>query len=206
MTARPATRLTACVGLVLALVACSGSSDSGSTPAPVTGAAPGLPPATFADLAPLFESQVRPLGLRLTRAALVNAGTRRPSPTGTHLALYVEPTSQWSDSRQVEAIVPLTRTLGPGLFARWPGLDSFDVCQEPSPGADDRPEPSPVVTVDMTREGSDAIEWDRADLVTLSVASARGSGVRLSASEAIGREPTFRSAREKAQAVVSPGG
>lgn len=197
-------RIAACAGTILAIAACSGSPDSQSTPASTAGA--GLPPATLAGLAPIFDPQVKPLGLRVTRAALVSANTRAPSPAGTHLAIYVEPASPWSSAHHVEVIVPLARTLAPALFARWPGLESFDVCQEPSPGVDDRPEPPPVTTVDMTRAASEAIDWDTADLISLAVASARRADFNLSVSPSLGHVPALRSALEKAQAIVESGG
>ena len=190
--------------MILAVAACSGSPDSQSTPASTAGA--GLPPAILADLAPIFDPQVKPLGLRVTRAALVSANPRVPSPAGTHLAIYVEPASHWSAAQHVEVIVPLARTLASNLFARWPELESFDVCQEPSPGVDDRPAPPPVTTVDMTRAASDAIDWETADLITLAVASARRADFSLSASPSLGHDPALRAALEKAKTIVDSGG
>ena len=36
-------------------------------------------------------------------------------------------------------------------FERWPGFTSFDVCQEPLPADDARPEPPPITKVDLTK-------------------------------------------------------
>lgn len=81
-------------------------------------------------------------------------------------------------------------------------LESFDVCQEPPPGVDDRPEPATVTKVDVQRQGSAAVDWGRIDLVGLLVASGRGH-VRVNVSASVAREPAFQSAFIEAKAVLT---
>ena len=133
-------------------------------------AEPALPPSARKDLAAVFDPKLRPFGLRVTRAALVDAMNHRDQH-GTHLAIYVEPTGSYTAQDYVDGTVDVTRVFLPYVFTRWKGLRSFDVCQEPSPAVDDRPEPAPETQVFASRVGSRAIDWSSADLATLVVRS-----------------------------------
>lgn len=183
-------RLAALVCLGAALSGCSGSAATAE-----------LPPTTLPELARIFEPELAPLGLHLTRAALVDGPYGSPSPTGRHLALYVEPTEPWPDSRYAESIVPLTRIFASSVFARWAKLESFDVCQEPPPGVDDRPEPAAVTKVDVERQGSAAVDWQQVDLVGLLVASGRGH-VSVKVAPSVADEPTYHNALIAAHAAL----
>ncbi len=68
--------------------------------------------------------------MHITRAALVDAENRR-SATGTHLAVYVEPDGAYSPTAYLAGTATVSRVFLPFVFDRWPGLRSFDVCQEP---------------------------------------------------------------------------
>jgi hypothetical protein len=188
------------LGMVVGLLVAACSGGSGRSTATTAGEA--LPPPHFPELAAIFDPVVAPLGVRVTRAALVSTSTRRPSPTGRHLAIYVEPVEPgWSYARYADTIVPLTDVLGTSLFDRYSEVESFDVCQEPPPGVDDRREPDTVATVDLTRETWEAIDWDTADLETLLAASLGGQGgLRMVASEALQAEPAYQNARAAAEA------
>ena len=120
-----------------------------------------LPPADLPGLAPLIDPLVRPLELRLARGALVDRTTGAPGGGARHLAVYVEPVRAFTDAEFVQAIVPLARTLTPFLFRQWPGLESYDVCQEPSPGVDDRPEPETQTVLDVSRAYAETVDWER---------------------------------------------
>jgi hypothetical protein len=130
-----------------------------------------LPPEAYEDLAAIFDPLLAPMDLRLTRASLPTLGPGPDTPGGPHLALYVEPTADYSAARYTSNLVELSELTVPYAFARWSGLVSIDVCQEPPPEADDPPEPPPPETVIfITREVSDSIDWATLDLPGLAEA------------------------------------
>jgi hypothetical protein len=164
-----------------------------------------LPPADRAALVRIFQPLVAPLGLRVTRAALVDADDRR-SPTGTHLALYVEPTDRYTPAQYVDGVVTVTRVFVPRVFRRWDGLRSFDVCQEPLPAADARAEPPPETQVFVRRRGASAVDWQHADLAEILAAADRAthdSPIALSVyvAQHLHDVPAYASAETKAQAT-----
>jgi hypothetical protein len=138
-----------------------------------------LPPSARKDLVAIFGPKVRRFGLRVTRAALVDA-TQHRDPQGTHLAIYVEPTGEYTPQDYVDGTVDVTRVFLPSVFTRWKALRSFDVCQEPSPAVDDRPTPAPETQVFASRGAAGSIDWWTADVATLvarsDVEAAAGSG------------------------------
>lgn len=156
------------VAVAAMAAACSGGSDSGKSTS-----ASRLPPNDKEAIEKVFVSQLDRLGLRLTRGALVDLKTGKPSATGTHLAVYVEPTGTYSADDYARRIVAVTRVFAPRSFDRWRGLESFDVCQEPLPAADARPEPPPKTKVTMTRDASREIKWRGLDLPNLLIDAKR---------------------------------
>ena len=156
--------------VLLLVVATACIADRGASVAPVTtlsGSSSPLPPGTLAELKPMIDPLVRPLALRLTRGSLVDHATGGPGPRPRHLALYVEPTTTFSDERFVATIAPLAAAVTPFVFARWPDLESYDICQEPSPGVDDRPEPETVTVFEVSRDYAGGVDWRRAALSRL---------------------------------------
>lgn len=155
--------------LILAVVAActSGSGGSSAPTSSVVEASSPLPPGTLAELAPVIDPLVRPLDLRLARGSLVDRSTGGPGPRARHLALYVEPTTAFSDERFVANIAPLAAAVTPFVFARWPDLESYDICQEPSPGVDDRPEPETVTVFEVSRDYAGGLDWRQAELSRL---------------------------------------
>jgi hypothetical protein len=141
-------------------VACSSGSDDGDS-------AKALPPNDKAAIERVFGPELERLGVRLTRGALVDLKTGKPSATGTHLAVYVEPTGDFTPEEYARGTVGTLRVFIPGSFKRWGGLTSFDVCQEPLAAADTRPEPPPVTKVDLTKAASRQVRWDALDLARL---------------------------------------
>jgi hypothetical protein len=162
--------------LVLTPVALAGTAHASVVTTPARADAT-FPPSARKDLAAVFDPKLRTFGLRVTRAALVDATNHR-DPHGTHLAIYVEPTRSYTAQDYVDGTVDVTRVFLPSVFSRWKGLRSFDVCQEPSPAVDDGPEPPPETQVFASRAGSRAIDWSTADLATL---IARADGAAMSA-------------------------
>jgi hypothetical protein len=125
-----------------------------------------LPPSARKDLVAIFEKRVAPFGLRVTRASLVNPYGKR-DPTGTHLAMYVEPTGAYTPDQYLAGTVTVTRVFLPYVFQRWKDLKSFDVCQEPRPAVDDRAVPTPETQVFATRAGAKLVDWPTANLATM---------------------------------------
>ena len=126
-----------------------------------------LPPNDKAAIERVFAPKLARLGVRLTRGTLVDLKTAKPSATGTHLAVYVEPTGDYTPDQYAAGTAKTLRAFVPTAFERWGGLESFDICQEPLPGVDDRPEPPPVTKVTLTRAASDKIRWNGLDLSAL---------------------------------------
>jgi hypothetical protein len=152
--------LAAVAATLIAVGACSSSGDNESRR---------LPPNNKAAIEKVFRSELDRLGLRLTRGALVDLESGRPTSKGTHLAVYVEPVGPYSADDYVGSIVAVTKVFAPRSFDTWSGLVSFDVCQEPLPSVDTRREPPPKTKVDMTRDASDKVDWDDLDLPQLLV-------------------------------------
>jgi hypothetical protein len=151
----------------LALVATFAASGLVTTAAvAATDSSASLPPSARKDLVAIFEKKVKPLGLRVTRAALVNPAQERDAK-GTHLAIYVEPTGDYPPAAYIDGTVDVSKVFLPYVFTRWKGLKSFDVCQEPRPGVDDRPTPAPETQVYATRAGSKLVNWKTVDVATM---------------------------------------
>ena len=144
-----------------ATVSCSSGSGGGSSKGHA------LPPNDKAAIERVFAPTLRRLGVRLTRGALVDLQTGRPSAKGNHLAVYVEPTGDYSNDDYARGTVRTLRAFVPAAFQRWSGLNSFDICQEPLPTVDARPEPPPVTKVELTKAASHKVRWDDLDLTRL---------------------------------------
>jgi len=128
-----------------------------------------LPPNDLEQLADIFDPELEPLGLKLTRGALIDTGEGRyrPSDTGRHLAVYVEPSGEYTPAEYAEGIVPSAQVFLPAVFDRWPDLKTMDVCQEPLPGEDDRKEPPPVTQLYVSRAEASDVDWERVTLTEL---------------------------------------
>lgn len=162
-----ATRLAARLALLLALLTVLALVvPAGATVAGAAERGGALPPSARKDLAAIFNPKVKPLGLRVTRAALVDPKQER-DPHGTHLAIYVEPTGGYSVHDYLDGTVDVSKVFLPYVFNRWKGLKSFDVCQEPRPAVDPRPVPAPETQVYATRAGSKLVDWKTVDVATM---------------------------------------
>ena len=146
-----------------------------------------LPPQDATDLEEIYGEALADLGLRLTpRGGLIDRsdGGYVSSPTGRHLALYVEPIA---DERTPDQYIDGIRSVAvvfSDVFDRWPALETYDVCQEPpDPGGDQDEEPPPVTQIELTRDEAEAIDWEAVsvvDLVRGSLASPRTLALRVS--------------------------
>lgn len=149
--------------LLLVLLLTLGATAAFAGPA----AAAELPPSEPRALAKRFRAQLAPLGLKVSRGLLQNLDTYEADPSGTHLALYVEPVdADYSSADYVKNFTKLTRRFVPKVFNRWKGLESFDICQEPV--GDPREEPPPVTQIFLRRDALDRVgDWSRATLPEL---------------------------------------
>jgi hypothetical protein len=152
----------------------TGAMALGSLPAQARTATRRLPPPDRNTLARIFDPLLRDIGLRTTRARLQSLKTYDTDPHGTHLAVYVEPIrNTYTDAEYVKNIAKVAKVFVPMVFDRWKGLESFDVCQEPLPSVDPRPEPPPVTQLLLTRRGASDVSWKHITLSDLMKAANR---------------------------------
>jgi hypothetical protein len=149
--------------VVTATAACGGGSGGGDADT----ANAQLPPDRRQAIAAPFAAELEQLDLLVTRAAVVDRDTGQPGPNATHLAVYVEPTGTYTPDDFAAGLSTVTRVFLPAVFDLWPGLTSFDVCQEPVPGVDDRRVPAPKTQIDISRAVARRIDWDATDLEAL---------------------------------------
>ena len=169
--------------------------QTGTTVVVTTTLEPGaLPPHEYADLQPLLEPLVTPLGFTMTRASLVELGTYEVSAEGRHLAIYLEPLEAHTPDQVAAALTTLAAVLVPEVFDRWSGLLSFDFCQEPY--TVDGSTPVSETLLDVTREVADTIDWDVVTLAELIAAD--GPGLRVYAADHIRASDTWSDAEAAA--------
>jgi len=185
--------LTIAVGVVALVVPSS----------PAGAAGPDLPPSNRAALAKMFRDDLKPLGLRVSRGLLQNLETYKEDPNGTHLALYLTPTSSnYVTADYVHNFARITRVFVPMVFDRWKGLESFDICQEPV--NDPRDEPPPVTQIYVKRSALDRVgSWKKATLPDLLAASPedrrqRGADYYVYFDNDVLQDPTFQKAADAA--------
>ena len=153
-------------GSIAATVVATGiAALSWASPALAVSASAKLPPPDSpAAVAQIFNPALAPLGLHLTRAMLEAPRTYEVDPRGNHLALYVQPTGAYTAAQYRRNFNRVAAIFLPAGFRRWPGLASFDVCQEPLPSVDNRPEASPVTQLTVSRRGAALIRWSHTQL------------------------------------------
>ena len=183
------------LAVVTSAAACSGGSGSERP-------ASRLPPNKKAVIEKVFESRLDRLGLRLTRGALIDLKTGESTASGTHLAVYVEPTGPYTPDDYARRVVAVTGVFAPLSFDMWRGLQSFDVCQEPLPAVDARPEPPPKTKVTMTRGAARKVRWKGLDLATLLIDAKRLGSRELSvyAEQEVRTTARYQDALVRAQA------
>ena len=154
-----------------------------------------LPPGDDRGLAEVFQPFFDPLGLQFTYGSVEEF-----EGGADHLALYVEPVGPATDEQYLERMLSSSRAIVPFLFEEFPGLESFDLCQEPvpsGPGDPARPEPRTVVVLGR-RQAASVEDWSSATLADLIRASRIGRGAEVRVDDAIGRLPAYVEARAEA--------
>jgi hypothetical protein len=205
--------------LAFTTAACGSDSGSSQEPSPTTSPDPAnglpafdaeqqLPPNDVGSLRRLYDPVLEPMGLRLTRGALIDTSNDQytPSNDGTHLALYVEPTGDYTDAQYLDGFWTVTALITPDVFARWSGLESYDICQEPLPSVDDRPEPFPVTQVNITRDAAETVDWANGDLVDLLAVARTDPDTQIVVNREIRKNPAYEAAdaAAKARAGLNP--
>jgi hypothetical protein len=152
-----------------------------------------LPPTDFDTLAAIFDPLVEPLGYRLGRAALIDLATYEESPEATHFAVYLTPLAAKSPDEYAAEIMSVARVFLPAVFETWPGLESFDVCQEPFEFEGDTPPPG-LTVLEVDRATAEAIDWASLDLAGLLDARQEHAGLFLHAQSAIKSSATWEAA------------
>ena len=140
-----------------------------------------LPPVDVTGLADIYAEDLTAFDMALTdRGGLVDLeGGYASSRDGTHLALYTAPTRPLDDAAHARGVVGITALFATDVFERWPGLTSFDVCQEVHTGtfgSDAQPTRSQVT---LTREVAASIDWDTVTLEELMAAARRDETSRV---------------------------
>jgi hypothetical protein len=175
-----------------------GTGSTGDEPGSTGTADPSeLPPSDLGSLQAIFDPLVEPMGLRLTRGALVDrTDGYEISPTGTHLALYVEPLDDaaYTIDDYVANIYDLTALVTPIVFDDYPGVLTYDICQEPYEADDDRYEPFPVTQIELTRQNAEDYDFATGDLASLLAFLDANEGTKLVTNPDIREDPTYQDA------------
>jgi len=153
----------------LGLAACGEDSDDAATSDDSVTAqtsADDFPPSEFDELAAIYDPMFEEHDLVLTRGEVIDRtdGQYEPSPTGSHLALYVEPTGNQTNQEYLDLLVEITAVVTPQVFDEWGSIESYDICQEPLISEDDSEEPIPVTQVEITRSAAADIDFTTLDL------------------------------------------
>ena len=146
------------VAVMLATAACSGDARDEL-----------LPPPTVDRLAPILDPLVADLGLKTTRASLLDPldPTYEGNPEGTHLAMYVAPNEDITFEAFQDNFLPLARIIVPYVFERWPDLESFDICQESYEWSGDKEVAPSVTLLFVKREKVQSIDWEKVSVSDL---------------------------------------
>jgi len=156
------------------------TADTSTTLPPTTAVEPTapLPPPTFEELKPLLDPLVAPLGMAVTRASLIELENFTVTADGTHLAVYVVADRERDPDEFARALASVAAVFLPEVFQRWPGLESFDVCQEPFGWDEESTAPS-ITILDISRSAVGAIDWTDAELSDLIAAGATDDGLTI---------------------------
>lgn len=183
-------RLALLVVLLMILASCG---DDGAGDAD-TGTASSRPPNSVEELAEIFDPQLEPMGLHITRGGLYDRsdGGYVLSDDGGHLALYVEPLddADYDTADYVEGLGTVTALVTPEVFERWSGVDSYDICQEPPADIDDTDAPAPYTQIELDRATAESVDWDDANAATV-IALGLSADTRLIVTQVIRDHPAY---------------
>jgi hypothetical protein len=179
----------------------AGAAVTGTTAAAVAEELPPLDSLPVGDVEGLQEVYGEPLAaldLVLTRGGVVEYRG------GTHLQLYVEPTTSAAENGPqvyLDRMLTSYQAILPLLFDAYPDMDSFDICQEVVPAADAGPAgyEEPVTVLLITREGFESVDdWSTATLADLFDAASEDLGGHFSAEPEVVALPDYQAATGEA--------
>lgn len=188
-------RLTLGVALLVVLGACGDDGSGANT----TLARSPYPPNTVGELAEIFDPQLEPMGLHITRGALIDRsdGGYVPSDEGGHLALYVEPLddADYSTADYVDGLGTVTALVTPQVYERWSAVETYDICQEPPADIDRGDEPVPYTQIEIDRAAAEAVDWDDATAGTV-IALGLSGEARVIVTPVIQADPAYVAAEQ----------
>ncbi|MGK2947822.1 MAG: hypothetical protein ACSLFP_04560 [Acidimicrobiales bacterium] len=201
------TTTTAAVDDTTSTTASSDTTASDTTAAGPTGLDGELPPPGPFDIEPIYGEILADLGLRLTsQGGLIDrsGGGYVPSAEGDHLAIYVEPIGDDYDAEDYIQGIHTVAVVFQDVFERWPGLATYDVCQEPGEGWRDgyADRQLPVTQIELTREEAEALgDLEQLGVVDLvRAAQTDPPGMALRVSSRIARDPGYQAILAEAEA------
>ena len=165
---------------------------------PATDGSP-LPSDDFNILAALYDPLLATRGLRLESAYLSTPDGYYGDSDDYHLAIYAQATRALSPDDYVTNVTWAASDLTADVFTRWPGLDSFDLCQQPQPTTDE-PAPGQVTRIDITRSGAEQHHLSEIALRDLlEIADDPESGVTVTIDAPADTSDLYRDARPPAR-------
>jgi hypothetical protein len=159
------------------------SSSSVTTSRPVP-----LPPRDTGALVKLV-APLLPTGDEIQRVYLDVSG----EPGSVLFSIDVRRTSDRTPDEYAQALAPLAKRLIPVLFARYPGVDAIDLCQElPNDLGAAQESPPPVTRVLLSRQASALIDWATFDLRTVRrLARGKRPEIQLQLDPDVAKAPSF---------------
>lgn len=155
-----------------------------------------LPPNDIAYFKQLYDPYLASVGLEISYGKLQDPDNGyRSSPTGTHLALYAIPTGDYTLDQYLAGMWTVTAAMTRDVFARWSGLETWDICQLPVGVEVDPDDPPPSHTqIALSREQAERIDWENGDLVDLLVARRLDRTIIVNVAREVRESPAYQAA------------
>ena len=133
-----------------------------------------------------------PAGDEIQRVYLDASG----EPGSVLFSIYVRPTSGRTPDEYARTLAPLAKRLIPVIFARYPGVDAIDLCQElPNDLSAAQDSPPPVTRVLLFRQASAQIDWATFDLRTVRrLSRGKRPSIQLQLDADVAKAPSFMAA------------
>jgi hypothetical protein len=167
-----------------------------------------LPPSDLSYFRTVYDPYLESMGLRLSYGKLQDPDNGyRESSEGTHLALYAIPIGDYTTEQYVAGTWTLTADMTPDVFARWPGLETWDICQLPvGVEVDPADPPAGLTQVALSREQAATIDWENGDLVDLLAAKRLDRSVVVNIAREIRSSPQYEAADAAAKSRTEASG